>query len=231
MNTVMLNKIESHEWAELPVRTEALSPLRISLWSLRGRSPASAMNQISLDPLCLESIFRSKPSDIVLLQAGTDHGLGITVVLKAWENSNVKFRFNDGDRVNEALAERQSVLDLKMTTLSALLLNFIKIELISCGCLPHFVNKVLSNILHDKNLRNPSLLPNWKTKLYQHKSGSELLYSEEFTDAKKGQNVSPLKLSPVDLDSRTERVIEALTACWTDSPLKEWNGKVGKAHE
>jgi len=91
------------------------------------------------------------------------------------------------------LAESKSPLDAEMATLLSALLAIVKVAIISGGNWPQFEKQILSNLPHDKHLRNLSLLPTCGTKFYQYKSSWEQLYAEDFTDQEKEKIISSLK--------------------------------------
>jgi len=91
------------------------------------------------------------------------------------------------------LAESKSPLDAEMTTLLSALLAIVQVAIISGGNWPQFEKQILSNLPHDKHLRNLSLLPTCETKFYQYKSTWEQLYAEDFTDQEKEKIISSLK--------------------------------------
>jgi len=91
------------------------------------------------------------------------------------------------------LAESKSSLDAEMAILLSTLLGFVRVAVISGGNWPQFQMQLLSNLPHDKNLKNLSLLPTCGTKFYKFESGWEKLYSEDFTDEERNKIVSSLK--------------------------------------
>jgi len=91
------------------------------------------------------------------------------------------------------LAESKSPLDAEMATLLSALLVIVKVAIISGGNWPQFEKQILSNLPHDKHLRNLSLLPTCGTKFYQYNSTWEQLYAEDFTDQEKEKIISSLK--------------------------------------
>ena len=86
------------------------------------------------------------------------------------------------------LAESKAPLDSEMADLLGSLLNIVKVAVISGSAWPQFEKQVLSNLPHDKRLKNLSLLPTCGTKFYKYNSRWELLYSEDFTGEEKRKN-------------------------------------------
>lgn len=103
------------------------------------------------------------------------------------------------------LAESKSSLDPEMATLLTGLLAIVKIAVISGGGWPQFEKQVLSTLPLDEHLRNLSLLPTCGTKFYQYKSGWELLYSDDFTEAEKAKIIGALKQAAGVPDFKVER--------------------------
>ena len=91
------------------------------------------------------------------------------------------------------LAESKSSLDAEMAILLSALLGIVRVAVISGGNWPQFQMQLLSNLPHDKNLKNLSLLPTCGTKFYKFESGWERLYSEDFTNEERNKIVSSLK--------------------------------------
>ena len=91
------------------------------------------------------------------------------------------------------LAESKSSLDAEMAILLSALLGIVRVAVISGGDWPQFQMQLLSNLSHDKNLKNLSLLPTCGTKFYKFESGWEKLYSEDFTNEERNKIVSSLK--------------------------------------
>ncbi len=83
------------------------------------------------------------------------------------------------------LAESKSPLSDEMSTLVGALLRTIKVAIISGGDWPQFQKQVLSNLVHDKYLKNLFLLPACGTKFYVYNSGWEKRYSEDFSEDEK----------------------------------------------
>lgn len=91
------------------------------------------------------------------------------------------------------IAESKSSLDAEMSALLRDLLSIVKVAVISGGNWPQFEKQLVSNLPHDANLKNLSLLPTCGTKFYKYKLGWEELYSEDFTDEEKEKIISSLK--------------------------------------
>lgn len=90
------------------------------------------------------------------------------------------------------LAESKSSLDPEMTSLLNTLLKHTQVAVISGGNWPQFEKQVLSNLAHDQNLKNLSLLPTCGTKFYRYESDWKLLYSEDFTADEKQKIIAAL---------------------------------------
>jgi len=87
------------------------------------------------------------------------------------------------------LAESKSSLDAEMAALLNELLGIVKVAIISGGGWPQFEKQILSNLPHDKALKNLSLLPTCGTQFYQYDGVWEKIYSEDFNkDEKKKIN-------------------------------------------
>ncbi len=91
------------------------------------------------------------------------------------------------------LAESKASLDAEMAKLLTALLGIVKVAVISGGDWPQFEKQVLSNLPHDKRLKNLSLLPTCGTKFYQYTEDWKKIYSEDFTADEKGKIISSLK--------------------------------------
>lgn len=91
------------------------------------------------------------------------------------------------------LAVSKSPLDTEMAALLGALLGTVKVAVISGGNWPQFEAQLLSNLPHDKHLKNLSLLPTCGTKFYQYETSWELLYSEDFITAEKEKIIGALK--------------------------------------
>ena len=77
---------------------------------------------------------------------------------------------------------------------------------ISGGNWPQFEKLLVSNLPHDANLENLSLLPTCGTKFYKFGSAWEELYSENFTVEEKAGIVDSLREAIGSLGSNTEMV-------------------------
>jgi len=91
------------------------------------------------------------------------------------------------------LAESKSSLDAEMSKLLGVLLDIVKVAVISGGNWPQFEKQVLSNLPHDERLKNLSLLPTCGTKFYRYDAGWKILYSEDFTAAEREKIICSLK--------------------------------------
>ncbi|HEY5040495.1 MAG TPA: HAD-IIB family hydrolase [Candidatus Saccharimonadales bacterium] len=91
------------------------------------------------------------------------------------------------------LAESKSSLDAEMAKLFSALLGIVKVAVISGGDWPQFKKQVLSNLPHDKRLKNLSLLPTCGTKFYRYAKDWKKIYSEDFTADEKKKIISSLK--------------------------------------
>jgi len=90
------------------------------------------------------------------------------------------------------LAESKSPVDGEMLGLLHDLLGIVKVAVISGGDWPQFEAQMLSNFPSDDRLGNLSLLPTCGTKFYQHTTGWQKIYSEDFTAAEKYNITSAL---------------------------------------
>jgi HAD superfamily hydrolase (TIGR01484 family) len=91
------------------------------------------------------------------------------------------------------VAESKSSLDAEMSALLRDLLSIVRVAVISGGNWPQFEKQLVSNLPHDANLKNLSLLPTCGTKFYKYNSDWDKLYSEDFTDKEKEKIVSSLQ--------------------------------------
>src|SRR5450432_977611 len=91
------------------------------------------------------------------------------------------------------LAESKSALDAEMAGLLGKLLVIVKVAVISGGDFPQFEQQVLTNLEHDEQLKNLSLLPTCGTKFYRYESGWKKLYSEDFSAAEKEKIIGSFK--------------------------------------
>lgn len=104
------------------------------------------------------------------------------------------------------IAESKSSLDAEMSALLRDLLGIVKVAVISGGNWPQFEKQLVSNLPHDANLKNLSLLPTSGTKFYKYNSAWEKLYSEDFTDEEKEKVISSLQKAIGLLDFNAEMV-------------------------
>ena len=107
-----------------------------------------------------------------------------------WRNPMKKLIVFDLDGT---LAESKSSLDAEMAALLTALLGIVKVAVISGGDWPQFEKQILSNLPHNKQLKNLSLLPTCGTKFYQYTKDWKKIYSEDFTDKEKEKIISSLK--------------------------------------
>jgi len=91
------------------------------------------------------------------------------------------------------LAESKSSLDAEMSRLLRDLLGIVKAAVISGGDWPQFEKQVLSQLPHDANLANLSILPTCGTKFFRYAGDWKKIYSEDFTAIEKEKIVSSLK--------------------------------------
>jgi HAD superfamily hydrolase (TIGR01484 family) len=91
------------------------------------------------------------------------------------------------------LAESKSSLDAEMASLLHDLLGIVKVAIISGGGWPQFEKQILSNLLHDKVLKNLSLLPTCGTQFYQYNGAWKKIYSEDFNADEKKKIMDALK--------------------------------------
>src|SRR5450432_1973577 len=91
------------------------------------------------------------------------------------------------------LAESKSALDAEMAGLLGKLLKIVKVAVISGGDFPQFEQQVLTNLAHDEQLKNLSLLPTYGTKFYRYESGWKKLYSEDFSAVEREQIIGSFK--------------------------------------
>ena len=90
------------------------------------------------------------------------------------------------------IAERKLSLDSEMSALLTELLSITKVAVISGGNWPQFEKQLVSNLPHDENLKNLSLLPTCGTKFYQYDSVWIKIYSEDFSEAEKEKIITSL---------------------------------------
>ena len=104
------------------------------------------------------------------------------------------------------IAESKSPLDDEMSILLRDLLGIVKVAVMSGGNWPQFEKQLVSNLPHDANLENLSLLPTCGTKFYKYGSVWEELYSENFTDEQKAKIIDSLHQAVGSLGFNTEMV-------------------------
>ena len=118
------------------------------------------------------------------------------------------------------LAESKSALDAEMAQLLEGLLGVVKVAVISGGAWQQFETQILAHLPSGESLKNLSLLPTCGTRFYRYRTGWELLYAEDFTDAAAEAAPSPLaagapsavaELEPVGPDSELWRWHAAVT--------------------
>lgn len=91
------------------------------------------------------------------------------------------------------LAESKASLDGEMITLLSVLLDIVRVAVISGGNWPQFEKQVLANLPHDERLNHLSLLPTCGTKFYRYDCGWKIIYSEDFTAVEKDKIVRSFK--------------------------------------
>lgn len=91
------------------------------------------------------------------------------------------------------LAESKSSLDAEMSALLNELLSITKVAVISGGDWIQFKEQLLSNLTHNEQLKNLSILPTCGTKFYQYKNNWNKIYSEDFTSPEKEKIISSIK--------------------------------------
>ncbi len=104
------------------------------------------------------------------------------------------------------LAESKSPLDAEMAELLSALLGIVKVAVISGGNWPQFEKQLLSNLSHNGQLKNLSLLPTCGTKFYRYGSDWEQLYAEDFTNEQKQTIISSMKEAIEASGFKAERV-------------------------
>ena len=104
------------------------------------------------------------------------------------------------------IAESKSSLDDEMSVRLRDLLSIVKVAIISGGNWPQFEKQLVSNLPHDANLENLSLLPTCGTKFYKYGSAWEELYSENFTDEQKAKIIDSLHQAVGSLGFNAEMV-------------------------
>jgi HAD superfamily hydrolase (TIGR01484 family) len=91
------------------------------------------------------------------------------------------------------LAESKSSLDTEMSDLLIKLLGIVKVAVISGGDWIQFEEQLLSNLPHNEQLKNLSILPTCGTKFFQYKDKWNKIYSEDFTSFEKERIISSIK--------------------------------------
>jgi hypothetical protein len=104
------------------------------------------------------------------------------------------------------LAESKASLDAEMLVLLHNLLGTVNVAVISGGDWPQFEKQLVSNLPHDEQLKNLSLLPTCGTKFYQYTGDWRKIYSEDFTDKEKEKIVSSLKQAVGSAGFKVEKV-------------------------
>jgi HAD superfamily hydrolase (TIGR01484 family) len=104
------------------------------------------------------------------------------------------------------IAESKSRLDDEMAALLRDLLRIVKVAVISGGDWPQFEKQLVSNLPHDANLKNLSLLPTCGTKFYRYTAAWEKLYSEDLTPGEKESVITSLQKAVGLLGFTAERV-------------------------
>ncbi len=104
------------------------------------------------------------------------------------------------------LAESKSPLDAEMSTLLGGLLSIVKVAVISGGNWPQFDQQLLSNLPHDGQLANLSILPTCGTKFYRYQSGWQLLYADDFSSQQKEKIIGALEQAIEMSGFRPEKV-------------------------
>ena len=91
------------------------------------------------------------------------------------------------------LAESKASLDTEMVALLSVLLEIVKVAIISGGDWPQFEKQALANLPNGARLKNLYILPTCGTKFYQYTGDWQKLYSEDFTESQKDKIISSLK--------------------------------------
>jgi len=104
------------------------------------------------------------------------------------------------------LAESKSSLDAEMSVLLNKLLSVVKVAVISGGDWIQFEEQLLSNLPHNEQLKNLSILPTCGTKFFQYKDNWKKIYSEDFTSLEKEKIISSIKKAIGDTGSPAHKV-------------------------
>jgi phosphomannomutase len=104
------------------------------------------------------------------------------------------------------LAESKASLDPEMATLLGALLAIVRVAVISGGDWPQFETQLLSNLSHDDQLKNLSLLPTCGTKFYQYTASWQNLYSEDFSADEKAKILRSLTQALAAAGYKVDRV-------------------------
>src|ERR1039458_6320389 len=90
------------------------------------------------------------------------------------------------------LAPSKSSLDAEMSSLLHDLLDVVRVAIISGGTWLQFETQVLSNLPHDANLAQLSILPTCGTQFFQYTTQWKRLYADDFSADKKEKIVTSL---------------------------------------
>ncbi len=104
------------------------------------------------------------------------------------------------------IAESKASLDDEMSALLRNLLEIVKVAVISGGDWPQFETQLLSNLPHDADLDNLSLLPTCGTKFYAYEAAWKKIYSEDFTASEKAKIIKSLQNAISVSDVKAETV-------------------------
>jgi phosphomannomutase len=104
------------------------------------------------------------------------------------------------------LAESKSPIDAEMARLLHDLFGIVKVAVISGGDWPQFETQVLSNLPHDEDLVNLSLLPTCGTKFFQYKSDWTKLYSEDFTSEERDKIMTSLTKAVAEAGFKVDKL-------------------------
>jgi len=139
------------------------------------------------------------------------------------------------------LAESKAPLDKEMATLLGVLLEVVKVAVISGGAWEQFEKQVLPHLPNDQRLKNLFLLPTCGTKFFRRNGCWKELYSEDFTSDQKAKIIGALKeamdSSGIEFGKHWGEVIEdrgsqiTFSALGQQAPLdekKRWDPRFGK---